>query len=74
MCPEALTSISIPEGVTTIAEKAFFACEGLTSVSLPESITSIGDSAFARCKGLTSIIIPKGVTVSVGGRLKVAKI
>ena len=62
MCPEALTSINIPEGVTIIGEEAFFACEGLTSISLPESVTSIGDSAFARCKGLTSIIIPKGVT------------
>ena len=57
-----MTSITIPEGVTSIGEKAFDDCEGLTSITIPEGVTSIGDRAFSYCSGLTSITIPKGVT------------
>ena len=59
------TSYSIPEGVTSIGQVAFYACSGLTSVTIPESVTSIGNSAFSNCYGLTSVTIPAGVT-SIG--------
>ena len=42
----SLTSITIPESVTSIGVDAFSGCSGLTSVSIPESVTSIGISAF----------------------------
>ena len=58
----ALTSIEMPESVTTIGESAFEGCTGLTSIDIPESVTSIGGSAFGNCTGLTSIDIPKSVT------------
>ena len=60
-----LTSISLPEGLTTIGERSFSGCSNLTSISLPESITSIGSSAFSNCTSLTSISLPEGVT-SIG--------
>ncbi|MDE5574400.1 MAG: leucine-rich repeat protein [Bacteroidales bacterium] len=60
-----LTSVTIPEGVTTIEYRTFYACSGLTSVTIPESVTSIGSSAFGDCTGLTSVTIPKSVT-SIG--------
>ena len=60
-----LTSITIPEGVTSIGQQAFEYCSSLTSITIPESVTSIGDWAFYGCRGLTSIIIPEGVT-SIG--------
>ena len=60
-----LTSITIPNGVTSIGNSAFERCTGLTSITIPNSVTSIGDYAFYKCTGLTSIIIPNSVT-SIG--------
>jgi len=57
-----LTSIIIPNSVTSIGNGAFFKCSGLTSVTIPNSVTSIGDDAFAYCTGLTSVTIPNSVT------------
>ena len=56
----SLTSITIPNSVTSIGKVAF-ANSGLTSVNIPDSVTSIGDYAFAN-SGLTSITIPNSVT------------
>ena len=41
-----LTSINIPDSVTSIGENAFYDCTGLTSINIPDSVTSIGNSAF----------------------------
>lgn len=60
-----LTSIIIPEGVTSIGSSAFLQCENLISVSIPDSMISIGNDAFANCYDLTSITIGEGVT-SIG--------
>ena len=60
-----LTSIFIPNSVTTIGENAFERRVGLTSVTIPNSVTSIGKSAFSDCSGLTSVTIPCSVT-SIG--------
>ena len=60
-----LTSVTIPEGVTTIGYYAFSGCSSLASVTIPKSVTSIGSSAFEYCSSLTSIAIPEGVT-SIG--------
>ena len=60
-----LTSVTIPNSVTSIGDSAFSDCTGLTSVTIPNSVTSIGDSSFSGCSGLTSITIPNSVT-SIG--------
>ena len=60
-----LTSITIPNSVTSIGDYAFDDCTGLTSVTIPNSVTSIGSSAFNGCTGLTSVVIPNSVT-SIG--------
>ena len=52
----------IPNGVTSIAEKAFYACYSLTRIVIPDSVISIGEKAFALCVGLRDIAIPSGVT------------
>ncbi|MBO7478501.1 MAG: leucine-rich repeat domain-containing protein [Salinivirgaceae bacterium] len=55
-----LTSVTIPESVTSIANYTFYGC-GLTAIDIPNSVTSIGDCAFAGCSGLLSVTIPKTV-------------
>lgn len=62
---EITGNITIPEGVTKIANYAFNNCAGITSISLPESVNGIGCFAFCGCSGLTDINIPKNVT-SIG--------
>ena len=60
-----ITSVVIPDGVTSIGNNAFQYCYNLTSVTIPDSVTSIGESAFSRCYNLTSVTIPDSVT-SIG--------
>ena len=60
-----LTSITIPEGVTSIGDYAFNGASSLTSITLPEGVTSIGTEAFYNASSLTSITLPEGVT-SIG--------
>ena len=43
----------LPEGLTSIGEKAFYHCSVLTSINLPNSVDSIGDKAFVGCDSLT---------------------
>ena len=63
----SLTSVTIPNSVTSIGDEAFYWCGGLTSVTIPNSVTSIGSSAFRECSGLTSVTIGNSVT-SIGNR------
>ena len=55
----ALTSVVIPEGVTTIGNKAF-QYTGLTSVSIPASVTSLGEAVFVYCTNLKSATFANG--------------
>jgi hypothetical protein len=57
-----LTSVTIPNSVTIIGDRAFAGCTNLTSVTIPDSVTSIGEDAFVDCSSLTSVTIPDSVT------------
>ena len=61
-CPGAKTSVTIPNGVTTIAVSAFQGCRSLTSITISNGVTTIAETAFCDCSSLTSITIPNSVT------------
>lgn len=52
----------IPEGVVSLANRAFDLCKLLTGIRFPDSLTSIGDSSFLDCSGLTELIFPANLT------------
>ena len=56
-----LTSISIPNSVTTICEYAFYNCTLLKEVSIADSVTFIGNYAFQLCVNLREIKLPAGL-------------
>ncbi|MBR2384103.1 MAG: leucine-rich repeat domain-containing protein, partial [Clostridia bacterium] len=58
----SLTSVEIPDSVTTIGDYAFYNCSSLTSQEIWGSVTTIGDGAFASCDSLTSVVIGGSVT------------
>ena len=50
-----LTSITIPNSVTSIGDNAFNGCASLTSITIPNSVTSIGIYAFENCYALETV-------------------
>ena len=63
----AITSIIIPNSVTSIGYEAFYYCDNLTSVTIGNSVTTIGEGAFSYCYNLTSVTIGNSVT-TIGSR------
>lgn len=59
-----LTSIQLPDTVTSIGERAFSVCNNLANVRISNSLVSIGNYAFSSCK-FTSINLPNTLT-SIG--------
>ena len=58
----SLSSILIPNSVTTIGSSAFQGATSLSSILIPNSVTTIGSSAFQGATSLSSIVIPNSVT------------
>ena len=61
----SLAAVTLPEGLQSIGDYAFYRCDSLAAVTLPEGLQSIGDYAFYGCTSLTAIEIPSSIT-SIG--------
>ena len=60
-----LTCFTIPDGVTSIGDYAFYCCPELTTVIIPDSVTSIGHYAFSHCSNLMSVVFSDSL-MSIG--------
>lgn len=56
-----LTSITIPESVTSVGRESFKGCFCLERVSLPSTLKQIEDSAFSGCTSLSDLTAPNGL-------------
>lgn len=61
-----LSSVKIPETITTIDAYAFYGCSRLTELTLPENVTSIGNYVFNGCSKLISITSLNPVAPAIG--------
>ena len=57
-----VTSVTIPDSVTSIRDSAFVFCSQLTNISIPNSVTAIGSFAFDGCTKLESITLPSSLS------------
>jgi len=58
-----ITSVSFPEGLTSVGYDAFAGCYRLTSITLPDSVTEVENTAFRECSALTNANLGKGLKV-----------
>jgi len=56
-----ITSVTIPDSVTSIGMDAFGGCTNLQIVMLGNHVANIGGDAFASCSSLTNINLPASV-------------
>lgn len=58
----SITSVTIPDSITSIGPDAFSGCWSLVNVTIPGSVTYIGWDVFVGCRGLTNVVIENGVS------------
>ena len=58
----SLSSVILPNNITSIARSALNNCQSISSIDIPSGVTSIGQYAFAYCYQLSNITIPNTVT------------
>ncbi len=55
-----LSSIRLPNNLTSIGNVAFGSCKSIKSITLPKSVIRIGKQIFVGCDNLPTIYIPVG--------------
>ena len=63
-----IKEVTIPDGVTHIAEEAFYNCQSLESVTLPKSLESMGTAIFRFCQNLKTVTFSGADTSPILGK------
>lgn len=50
-----IKSVSLPSGLLSIGDYAFYGCSNLTSIRMPEKVVDIGEYAFAQCTEMLQV-------------------
>ncbi len=58
-----IKKVVIENGVTSIGDRAFNACEYLATVTIPDSVVEIGTASFSSCNNLTDLTMPESVEI-----------
>lgn len=61
-----ITSVTLPDSITSIGNMAFHNCSELTSISFGKNLRHIGAAAFIDCRGLTEVTLPDSVSTMDG--------
>ncbi len=62
----SLTSITLPENLTSIGTSAFGSCRSLTTICIPQNVTAIGSSAFIGCDNMKSVTMMNSTPITIG--------
>ena len=62
-CSCAIDSITLPEGLVTIGNRAFDCCTDLRFVDMPDTVNNLRHGAFAGCSSLKEVCIPDSVHI-----------
>ena len=57
---DIITTVSLPEGLTSIMNYAFTGCNALKTVTIPASVVTISNSAFVNITGIDKFIVAEG--------------
>lgn len=60
-CSE-LTSVTLPDTITSIGSGAFVGCSKLTEIKVPEGVTEIDNAVFSGCTSLSKITLPTNIS------------
>lgn len=55
LCPNALESVEVPEGVVSLGARSFVNCSKLKTIRLPKSLAGIDEFAFLGCENLEDV-------------------
>ena len=58
---DQITTLSLPEGMTSVGELAFYDCTNLLAVSIPSTVTDIGQLAFCQCTSVNILSLNEGL-------------
>ncbi len=64
---QAIRSVVIGSGITSVGARAFTDCTSLTSVDFGETVTSVGYYAFGFCSSLQHVTLPNSITAISNG-------
>ena len=61
-----MTSVTMPNSVTSIGVRAFAGCTGITNVAIPDGVEYVGYEAFASCPAVTNVVLPCNLVTDNG--------